>query len=242
MVDPLLDSVESAPPLVEVRRLCKSYRRGTVETQVLRDVDLQLPAGSFNFIVGPSGSGKSTLLYLLGGLDRPTSGEILLGGQPISSLPPRELDELRRHQIGFIFQSFNLLKTMTCLENVLAPFIPTGRAASMRPEAERLLQLVGLGERLQHRQSELSGGEQQRVAIARAILKKPRLILADEPTGELDTQTGQQVFRLLRQLHQEQQTTVVTVTHDQRYIEPCDTVLQMQDGRLMTNGEAIESQ
>ena len=225
----------NAPPnaLIEVSDLTKSYHKANFETPVLRGISCEIPAGTFAFIVGPSGSGKSTLLYLLGGLDKPTSGNISIAGQQLTEMPSAERDNLRRTKIGFIFQSFNLLRTLNCIDNVLAPFIPTGQAPAKRAEAEELLARVGLGDRMHHRPSELSGGEQQRVAIARAILKKPMVILADEPTGELDTQTGRRVFEILRELNQTDGTTIVTVTHDERYITPNDKVLRMQDGRFL---------
>jgi len=220
-------------PLIEVKDLTKSYRRANFETLVLRGVTCEIAESSFAFVVGPSGSGKSTLLYLLGGLDQPTSGSISIAGQELTEMTPQELDTLRRTKIGFIFQSFNLLRTMNCIDNVLAPFIPTGQAAAKREEAEALLTSVGLADRMHHRPSELSGGEQQRVAIARAILKKPQVILADEPTGELDTETGRRVFEILRDLNQTEGTTIITVTHDERYINDEDKVLRMQDGLFL---------
>jgi putative ABC transport system ATP-binding protein len=225
---------ENNRPLIEVKELTKSYFRANLETLVLRGISCDIAEGSFAFVVGPSGSGKSTLLYLLGGLDQPSSGHISIAGQQLMEMSPRELDTLRRTKIGFIFQSFNLLRTMNCIDNVLAPFIPTGQAAVKREEAEELLARVGLGDRMHHRPSELSGGEQQRVAIARAILKKPQVILADEPTGELDTETGRRVFDILRDLNQIEGTTIITVTHDERYINPDDKVLRMQDGQFLT--------
>ncbi len=220
---------------IEVKDLTKAYHRASLETLVLRGVNCKITEGEFAFVVGPSGSGKSTLLYLLGGLDQPTSGNISIAGEQLTEMSSSELDTLRRTKIGFIFQSFNLLRTMNCIDNVLAPFIPTGQAAAKREEAEALLARVGLGGRMHHRPSELSGGEQQRVAIARAILKKPQVILADEPTGELDTETGRRVFDILRELNQTEGTTIITVTHDERYINQDDKVLRMQDGQFLTN-------
>jgi putative ABC transport system ATP-binding protein len=225
--------------LLSVDQVTKQYRRGNRDIPVLRNISCQISQGDFVFIVGPSGSGKSTLLYLMGGLDQPSSGEISIASQSLSKMSPKSLDQLRRQDVGFIFQSFNLLRTMNCIDNVLAPFIPTGEANLKRKEAEELLTQVGLGERMHHRPSELSGGEQQRVAIARAILKKPKLILADEPTGELDSETGRQVFEILRKLNREQGTTVITVTHDQRYMnEDQDIVMEMQDGQFIHNEPA----
>ncbi|MCA9074868.1 MAG: ABC transporter ATP-binding protein [Planctomycetaceae bacterium] len=219
--------------MIRVENVTKAYQRGTVEVPVLRGLSCEIEAGSFTFIVGPSGSGKSTLLYLIGALDEPTSGEIMLNDRNLSAMSGKERDRLRRDEIGFIFQSFNLLSNLDAVDNVLAPYLTQPNvAAGKRAEAVKLLQQVGLGERLDHRPSEMSGGEQQRVAIARALLKQPSLILADEPTGELDSENGSEVFRHLRSLHEELATTVIVVTHDQRYIEPDDRVLEIRDGTI----------
>jgi putative ABC transport system ATP-binding protein len=220
-------------PMIDVESVSKSYRRGASIIPVLRGLTCHVPAGAFAFIVGPSGSGKSTLLYLMGALDNPDSGVIRLGGESLADLPPERKDDLRRRRIGFVFQSFNLLPNLDAVDNVLVPFLPVGEAPAKRSSATQLLQNVGLGERLDHRPSQLSGGEQQRVAIARALLKQPDVILADEPTGELDSVTGQEIFGLLRQMQRERNTTIVTVTHDHRYIQPGDLVLQIQDGRIV---------
>ncbi|MCA9043630.1 MAG: ABC transporter ATP-binding protein [Planctomycetaceae bacterium] len=225
-------SPHNSSTAVRVEDVTKSYVNGTRETPVLRGISCEFPAGEFAFIVGPSGSGKSTLLHLMGALDLPTSGEIYLQGRAMSQLPQSERDRLRREEIGFIFQSFNLLKNLTALDNVLIPFMPVGQAGKFRDEAKALLQRVGLGDRLDHKPSQLSGGEQQRVAIARAVLKNPSLILADEPTGELDTKSGQQIFELLRDLQQERGATIITVTHDHRYIRDEDTVMEILDGKF----------
>ncbi len=223
--------------MIQVDSVTKTYRRGAHDVAALRGVSFELPAAAFAFVLGPSGSGKSTLLQLLGALDEPTSGEITLAGQRLSGLSARQKDTLRREQIGFVFQNFNLLNNLDAVENVLVPFFPSGVSHEQRNRAIELLRQVGLGERLDHRPSQLSGGEQQRVAIARALLKRPKLVLADEPTGELDSQTGAEVFRLLRDLREQHQTTVIVVTHDQTFLRPDDRVLRMRDGRLL-NGEA----
>lgn len=221
--------------MIEVENVTKVYQRGRVEVPVLRGVTCEIPSGSFTFIVGPSGSGKSTLLYLIGALDEPTTGEIQINGRRHSSLSPSERDALRKSDIGFVFQSFNLLSNLSAIDNVLIPDLPNpAAAAEKRASAIALLQEVGLGERLDHHPAQLSGGEQQRVAIARALLKRPALILADEPTGELDSENGADVFRHLRELHRQHGATVVVVTHDQRYIEPDDAVLEIHDGRIVT--------
>jgi putative ABC transport system ATP-binding protein len=205
---------------------------GTTEVRALRGVTAEIPAGSFTFIVGPSGSGKSSLLYLIGALDEPSAGEILVGGRRLQGFTAQERDQYRRDDVGFVFQSFNLLANLTAVENVLVPYMPRGIRGDLRPRAIELLKQVGLANRLDHRPNQLSGGEQQRVAIARAILKRPKLVLADEPTGELDSATGAEVFGHLRRLHEELKTTVVVVTHDQRYLTDSDNVLRLQDGKL----------
>lgn len=218
--------------MIEIDNVTKSYRRGSSEVRALRGLTCRIPQAAFSFIVGPSGSGKSSLLYLLGALDTPTSGEITVQGRRLSQLNGHERDVYRRDQIGFVFQNFNLLGNLSALENVLVPFLPQGVSTKRRAEAESLLGAVGLKDRLDHRPSQLSGGEQQRVAIARALLKRPLLVLADEPTGELDSQTGAEVYRSLRQLRDEYGTTVVIVTHDRTFIQPGDHVLTLRDGVL----------
>ncbi len=219
--------------MIQVQNVTKTHRQGEEQVEVLRGLSCTIPKGTFTFIVGPSGSGKSTLLYLIGALDQPTSGEILIDGKPLSSLQDDERDEFRRNQVGFIFQSFNLLSNLDAVANVLVPYLPNGEAVRKRPEAIELLKQVGLGHRLNHRPSQLSGGEQQRVAIARALLKKPRLLLADEPTGELDSHNGAQIFEYLRSLQASHGVTVITVTHDQRYLKPDDHILEIRDGRIV---------
>jgi putative ABC transport system ATP-binding protein len=217
---------------VELREVAKSHHLGTTEVRALRGVTAEIPAGSFTFIVGPSGSGKSSLLYLIGALDEPTAGEVIVGGRRLNQFTAQERDHYRREEVGFVFQSFNLLANLTAVENVLVPFMPRGIAGELRARAVQLLKDVRLADRLDHRPNQLSGGEQQRVAIARAILKRPKLVLADEPTGELDSATGAEVFGHLRRLHEELKTTVVVVTHDQRYLTDSDNVLRLQDGKL----------
>jgi putative ABC transport system ATP-binding protein len=223
-----------APPQtgIELRGVAKSHHLGTTEVRALRGVTAEIPAGTFTFIVGPSGSGKSSLLYLIGALDEPSAGEIVVGGRRLQAFTAQERDQYRREDVGFVFQSFNLLANLTAVENVLVPFMPRGIRGDLRPRAIQLLKDVGLANRLDHRPNQLSGGEQQRVAIARAILKRPKLVLADEPTGELDSATGAEVFSHLRRLHEELRTTVVVVTHDQRYLTESDNVLRLQDGKL----------
>src|SRR5215213_590938 len=221
--------------MIDVVDVRKSYRSGDRTVDALRGISCRVPRGRFAFIVGPSGSGKSTLLYLLGALDRPTSGSILVEKQDLTAMSEAEQNTYRRDQVGFIFQSFNLISNLTAVENVLVPFLPRGITPEMRQRAEALLTEVGLGDRLDHRPYQLSGGEQQRVAIARAVVKDPILVLGDEPTGELDSRTGDEIYRLLRRLQSERQSTLVVVTHDRRFITPDDLVLEIQDGRLRTD-------
>ncbi len=224
--------------MIQAAGVTKTYRRGTHEVSALRGVTFELPAGSFAFVLGPSGSGKSTLLQLLGALDEPTSGELTLDGQRLRGMTARQRDDFRREQVGFIFQSFNLLSNLTAVDNVLVPFLPRGVPAELRSRAVELLKQVGLSERLDHRPNQLSGGEQQRVAIARALLKRPKFVLADEPTGELDSQTGAEVFRLLRDLREQHHATVIVVTHDPTFIQPDDRILRMRDGRIVEESKS----
>ena len=220
---------------IEIEDLTKEFTIGPTTVRALRGVTARIVDGSFQFVLGPSGSGKSTLLYLLGALDRPSGGSITIDGRLINELSREEQDEFRRTEVGFVFQSFNLLGNLTALDNVLAPFLPIGVSGELRQRAEDLLVHVGLGDRQRHRPAELSGGEQQRVAIARALLKRPKLVLADEPTGELDHRTGAEVMGYLRDLREELGTTVVVVTHDASYIEPGDATLRLRDGQVVSD-------
>jgi putative ABC transport system ATP-binding protein len=219
--------------VVDVR---KSYRSGDRWVEALRGISCRIAKGRLAFIVGPSGSGKSTLLYLLGALDRPTSGTIRVEGVDLTAMSEAETNAYRRDQIGFIFQSFNLISNLTAVENVLVPYLPRGVTPELRQRAAELLRQVGLADRLDHRPYQMSGGEQQRVAIARALIKDPIVVLADEPTGELDSRTGDEVYRILRRLQRQRQTTLVVVTHDRRFITPDDLVLEIQDGQLKADG------
>jgi len=219
--------------MVELDSVAKVYQRGTTVVRALRGVSFCAQAGRFTFVVGPSGCGKTTLLALIGALDTPTSGRIVVAGRALDRLTRLQRDTYRRCDVGFVFQNFNLLSNLTALENVLVPFFPVGVGASRRREAEELLRRIGLGDRMSHRPAELSGGEQQRVAVARAVLKRPKLILADEPTGELDSENGAALFDLLRTLASEQGTTVIVVTHDHSYLQPGDRVLTLRDGQIV---------
>ncbi len=218
--------------MIEVKDITKVHHRGETEVAALRGVSFEIADRSFSFLLGPSGSGKSSMLHLLGALDQPTSGDIIVDGQSLAELTPADRDEYRRHRVGVIFQNFNLLGNLTAVDNVLVPFLPKGVPDQLRKEAVELLESVGLGARLTHKPNQLSGGEQQRVAIARALLKKPGYILADEPTGELDSTTGQEIFAYLRKLHEQHGTTVIVVTHDHSFVTEQDTVIHLKDGQL----------
>ncbi|HKM54666.1 MAG TPA: ABC transporter ATP-binding protein [Isosphaeraceae bacterium] len=218
--------------MIEVVNVWKSYRSGTRWVEALRGINCRIDRGRFAFIVGPSGSGKSTLLYMLGAIDRPSRGEIQVDGQSLVTMSEAGQNVYRREQVGFIFQSFNLISNLSAFENVLVPFLPRGVTAAQKEHAMELLKQVGLGDRLEHHPYQLSGGEQQRVAIARALVKRPLLVLADEPTGELDSKTGDEIYKILRSMQQEFQTTLVVVTHDRRFIMPEDLVLEIQDGQV----------
>lgn len=231
---------ENGELMVEVQEVRKEYRSGDHPVHALRGVSCRISRGRLAFIVGPSGSGKSTLLYLIGALDRPSAGQVRINGRDLSAMSEQEQDLYRRNQVGFIFQSFNLIGNLTALENVLVPFLPGGLTPDLREKATSLLREVGLGERLEHRPRQLSGGEQQRVAIARALAKDPLLLLGDEPTGELDSRTGDEIYRILRELQSRRRTTLVIVTHDRRFIQPDDLVLEIQDGRLV--GEHVRAE
>ena len=212
--------------------LTKVYGRGRNETKALAGVDFSAARGEFVGVMGPSGSGKTTLLNLIGTLDRPTSGRIFVEGVDITRLPEWSLFRIRRHRVGFIFQSFHLVPTLTALENVLLPVLPLGVTPSLRERANNLLEGFGLASRKRNRPSELSSGEQQRVAIARALMLDPGLILADEPTGNLDSRAGVEVFRLLRQLNRELGKTFLIVTHDPRIARRLDRIIFLADGRI----------
>jgi putative ABC transport system ATP-binding protein len=212
--------------------LARVYRRGGSETAALRGVSIEVNEGEVVFVLGPSGSGKSTLLHLLGALDRPTNGKVLLFGEDVAAKSDRERSLLRRAKLGFVFQSFHLIPSLSAVENVLVPRVPAGVSAAERQRARELLERMGLGARLEHRPDELSGGESQRVAIARALIGKPRLVLADEPTGELDGPTGAAVVSALREAAKGEGAAVVIVTHDERLVREGDRVVRLRDGRV----------
>jgi lipoprotein-releasing system ATP-binding protein len=219
--------------LLEVAALRKSYRVGQTTLEVLRGLDLAVESGEMVAIVGASGVGKSTLLHLLGGLDRPDGGLVTLEGRDLMAMPDGELVALRNRRVGFVFQFHHLLPEFTAAENAEMPLrIARVGAAEARPPAVSLLRRVGLADRLEHRPSMLSGGEQQRVAIARALVMRPALLLADEPTGDLDERTADDLHGLLREMHREQGLTSVIATHNSRLAGACDRVLRLHEGRL----------
>ncbi len=221
------------PALLRVEAAVKEYGE-RVRTRAVAGVDLELKAGEFAALIGPSGSGKSTLLNLIGLLDRPTSGRVVLGGVDTSGLDDRALTGLRAKMLGFVFQFHHLLPAFTATENVMLPeWGDTGfPSPQMRAGAEALLREVGLAHRMRYRTNDLSGGEQQRVAIARALVRHPPLVLADEPTGNLDTESSKEIFALMRRFNRELGTTFLVVTHDPRIAEQCERVLEIVDGRL----------
>ena len=211
----------------------KAYRQGENEIVALAGVSLDIPRGAFTAIMGPSGSGKSTLLHLMGGLDRPSAGDLLVDGRLVGQMADDEVTLFRRTNIGFVFQFFNLLPTLTALENVTLPLVLDGRSkAEADQRAALLLEKVGLRKRLHHLPEALSGGEIQRVAIARALAFNPPILLADEPTGNLDSKTGQDVLSLLRQINREQGSTIVMATHSQEAARSTDRIIQLRDGRV----------
>jgi putative ABC transport system ATP-binding protein len=220
--------------ILETSGIRKQYQMGTVTVDALAGVDFSVEQGEFVGVMGPSGSGKSTLLHLLGGLDQPSDGQVTLAGRALSDLSDRQITITRRRQMGFVFQFFNLIPTLTTEENVALPMIIDGRRPrDYRERVDHLLELVGLTERRDHTPDQLSGGEQQRVAIARALVTEPAIVLADEPTGNLDSRSGDEILRLLRQLCDELNQTVVMVTHDPRAASYADRIVFLQDGRII---------
>jgi putative ABC transport system ATP-binding protein len=224
--------------VIRLEHVSKHFE-GRKRVTALNDVNLEIPKGELVSIIGPSGSGKSTLLNLIGGLDRPTSGHITLDGRRLDGLPDDELTGVRRDKLGFIFQFFNLLPSLSCLENVALPLHLRGwPRKKIEARARELLDLVKLGERIDHLPDELSGGERQRVAIARALSVFPPILLADEPTGNLDTQTGLDILKLMRDLHHQLGATVLIVTHDLSVAATCQRTITIRDGRIVEDFSA----
>jgi putative ABC transport system ATP-binding protein len=225
-------------PTIQLTDVVRDYRVGSQVLRALDRVSLRMDSGQFSAIVGPSGAGKSTLLHLLGGLDSPTSGSIRFNGREISQLKDAEKSEFRRHSVGFVFQFFNLMPTMTAWENVAVPKLLDGiKLSKAKPAAIAWLERVGLAHRAEHRPSELSGGEMQRVAVARGLVMDPPLILADEPTGNLDTQTGQSILDLFSEVAHDagSRRAVVMVTHNRDAAHSTDRVIELKDGRLLSD-------
>ena len=219
--------------IVRVSGVTKNFRLGKVEVQALKGVDLKIPTGYYISIMGPSGSGKSTLFNMIGGLDKPTTGKVFIDEVDIAQLDAYELAWLRCRKIGYIFQTFNIIQVMTALENVTLPMVFGGMNNEEAVEkGMQLLDLVGLGDRFSHKPFELSGGQQQRVAIARALANDPAIILADEPTGNLDLKTGEEIITLLKSLSKERKVTVISATHDIKMLNVSDQVVWIRDGRI----------
>ena len=221
--------------LVTATDLTRRYGEGEATVHALAGVTVGFPAGQFTAIMGPSGSGKSTLMHLLAGLDRPTSGSVVLDGTELSKLDDKRLTDVRRDKVGFIFQSFNLLPVLSAQENIELPLSIAGRKPD-RAWMDSLIATVGLGDRLRHRPAELSGGQQQRVAVARALASRPRVVFADEPTGNLDSKTSAEVLELLRRCVDEFGQTIVMVTHDARAASYADRLLELEDGIVVRDG------
>ena len=220
--------------MIEVRGLKKSIRNGSRTVEILKGIDLSVPRGQFLAIMGASGRGKSTLLGLLAGLDAPSEGEVMVDGTEISRLPEDELAQVRGKKIGFVFQSYQLIPTLTALENVLLPYELNANGDGKK-RAVALLETVGLGDRLDHYPVQLSGGEQQRVALARAFVVEPPIVMADEPTGNLDSTNGQHVLDLLTERQREASTTLVLVTHDKQIADRADRRIFLRDGRIVSD-------
>ena len=220
-------------PVIEIKNLKKDYRLGTIVVHALREVSLTVNKGEFVAVMGPSGSGKTTLMNIIGCLDRPDSGEYNLNGEPVARLKDHQLAQIRNKHIGFVFQTFNLLSRSSALKNVELPLVYSG-AKSKTQIAESALIRVGLEDRMHHRPNELSGGQQQRVAIARALVNDPPLILADEPTGNLDTRTGEEILALFQELNREGRT-IVLITHENEVAMHCSRVIRLRDGKIISD-------
>ena len=218
---------------VEGKHIIKDFRLGDTTTKVLKDISLQVMQGEFVSIMGPSGSGKSTLLYILGGLDAPTSGHVLLNGTDISRFGDEKMSRIRRQKIGFVFQFYNLIPNLSVEENIMLPLLLDGKKmGDYKKQLDRILEIVGLSNRRKHKPRELSGGQQQRVAIARALIGNPEILFADEPTGNLDSKTGAEIMNLLREINQNSGQTIIMVTHSPDAAKSSSRMITVQDGMI----------
>ena len=225
---------------VEGRHIVKNFRLGDTVTEVLRDVSLRVMPGEFVSIMGPSGSGKSTLLYILGGLDTPTGGRVLLNGTDISSFGDEKMSGLRRRSIGFVFQFYNLIPNLNVEENIMLPLLLDGQKMERcKDRLDRILEMVGLSDRRRHTPRELSGGQQQRVAIARALIGNPGILFADEPTGNLDTKAGTDIMSLLREINRSTGQTIIMVTHSPEAAKSSSRIITVRDGRIVQDGSSM---
>ena len=223
--------------IIKLEEVWKTYKLGKAEVNALRGLDLEISKGDFVAIMGASGSGKSTLLNMIGCLDLPTKGRVYLKGKDIATMPESQLSQFRGKVLGFIFQEFNLLPNLNALQNVMLPMTFQGVPLSKRKEkAEEILTTVGLGNRIHHQAAELSGGERQRVAVARAFANDPEVIIADEPTGNLDSTTGKMIMDYLTKLRKEKGKTMIIVTHDRKVAEYAESIINIEDGKIITNG------
>jgi putative ABC transport system ATP-binding protein len=226
--------------VIEARNLVKTYKMGEFDVQALRGVSFNIRRGEVVSIMGPSGSGKSTMMNTLGCLDRPTSGDYILDGESVAQMNDDQLASVRNRKVGFVFQSFNLLSRLTAMGNVELPLRYSGQTEGRRERARAALEAVGLSDRMTHRPYELSGGQQQRVAVARAIVNDPAIIMADEPTGNLDSKVGKEIMNLLLNLTKEHGTTLIIVTHDAAIAQQTQRVIRLRDGELESSGEEMD--
>lgn len=226
--------------IIETKELCKSFTMGDQTLQILNNVNLEIKRGEFVSIMGPSGSGKSTLLYLLGGLDAPTSGSITVAGKEISNLNDAEESEMRRKDIGFVFQFYNLIPNLNVEENIMLPLLLDGKKMKDHKKAlDEILEIVGLSDRRDHTPRELSGGQQQRVAIARSLINEPELIMADEPIGNLDSKTGLEIMELFKRINEVKNKTIIQVTHDSQAAKYGNRIIHIMDGKVEDRNELL---
>ena len=222
---------------VEGKHIIKDFRLGDTTTKVLKDISLQVMQGEFVSIMGPSGSGKSTLLYILGGLDAPTSGHVLLNGTDISRFGDEKMSRIRRQKIGFVFQFYNLIPNLNVEENIMLPLLLDGKKmGGYKKQLDRILEIVGLSNRRKHKPRELSGGQQQRVAIARALIGNPEILFADEPTGNLDSKTSMDVILLMQSISRQFHQTTIMITHNEEIAQMADRTIRIEDGKVVSGG------